>query len=522
MQRIPFWNRLSTRLSLLILTIVLVLAVATSILVLRGFGEISHKTATDQVRDSISFSNSGIDLKIDAITPEFTRIAVATVINLVAIFLLTLVGATVYSRNLLTEPINTLVEATQELAKGEFDIELPIKSQNEIGILANSFDQMSHKLKRSTSELLESNKALKESEIRLEQRVDERTKELNTLLELSNSIALTLQDLPLIEEILDELNDIANYKAAVLFEKVGDGCTGNDCYEVVRRGDFTAMDISKYKQALDDKKLIEISKKDYLQYVLPIVIHEKSIGVLVLEFEANKRISEDKLRLLTAFANQAGVALENMKLYARAQEKAALEERQHLARELHDSVSQALYSIVLGSHAAKKQLQRDPDKAVSAIDYVQNLAEAGLAEMRALIFELRPEVLEQEGLIVALSKQVQALEVRHGIKAEFEAGLEPNLSFATKQALLRIVQEALHNIVKHAKADRVNVKLTKSNGFIKLLISDNGIGFNIKQDFPGHWGLKSMQERSHSLGGSFKIRSDSAGTTIEIEVPGDV
>ncbi len=513
---------MSTRLSLLILIIVLVLAAATTILVLRGFGEISNKTAIDQIKDGVSFSTNGMDLKIEAITPEFTRIAVATVINLIAIFLLTLVGATVYSRNLLTEPINSLVEATQELARGKFDIELPIKSRNEIGILANSFDQMSQKLKRSTSELLESNRALKESEIRLEQRVEERTKELNTLLELSNSIALTLQDLPLIEEILDELNDIANYKAAVLFEKVGDECNGSDCYEVLKRGEFSSMDIEKYKEALENKSPLEISKEDYLQYVLPIVIHEKSVGVLVLEFEADRSLSDDRLRLLSAFANQAGVALENMKLYARAQEKAALEERQHLARELHDSVSQALYSIVLGSHAAKKQLERDPDKAVAAIEYVQKLAEAGLTEMRALIFELRPEVLEQEGLIVALSKQVQALEVRHGIKAEFEAGLEPKLSFASKQALLRIVQEALHNIVKHAKADRVKVKLSESNGLIKLSISDNGIGFNVKQDFPGHWGLKSMQERSHSLGGSFKIRSDSSGTVLEIEVAGDV
>ncbi len=520
MQNIPFWNRLSTRLSLLILIIVLLLAVATSILVVRAFSQLGSKAIPAQI---VSLDDSGNGFVFKSITPEVTKIAVATVINLVAIFLLTLVGATVYSRNLLTEPINSLVNATRELAAGNFDIELPIKSQNEIGILANSFDQMSVNLKQSTKELLESNKALKETEAKLERRVEERTKELNTLLELSNKIALTLQDLPLIEQIFDELNSIASYKAAVLYEKLGDVCDLNDCYEVVKRGEFSSLEISKLQESLDKKQIVEIIEHDYSQVILPVIIHDNSIGVLVLEFKPSLKLSPEKLRLLTAFANQAGVALENMKLYARAQEKAAFDERQHLARELHDSVSQALYSIVLGSHAAKKQLERKSDKALDALEYVQNLAEAGLAEMRALIFELRPEVLEQEGLLVALSKQVQALEVRHGLKAEFEGETEPKLAFASKQSLLRIVQEALHNIVKHAKATEVRVSLIETDSKIKLSIFDNGIGFDPQMDFPGHWGLKSMQERSHALAASFHINSEpNAGTTISIEVASHV
>ena len=154
---------------------------------------------------------------------------------------------------------------------------------------------------------------------------------------------------------------------------------------------------------------------------------------------------------------------------------------------------------------------------------MQNLAEAGLAEMRALIFELRPEVLEQEGLQVALSKQVQALEVRHNLKAEFEGETEPNLAFASKQSLLRIVQEALHNIVKHAKASTVKVSLLETDSKVKLIIADDGIGFDSKSDFPGHWGLKTMQERSHALGGSFYIDSKpDKGTIITIEVARNV
>ena len=234
-------------------------------------------------------------------------------------------------------------------------------------------------------------------------------------------------------------------------------------------------------------------------------------------------MDERKLQLITAFANQAGVALENISLYQQVQETAAFEERQHLARELHDSVSQALYSIVLGTYAAQKQLSSAPEQAAKALEYVQNLAEAGLAEMRALIFELRPEVLEQEGLAAALRKQAEALEVRHGLSTEFETQGDAApfaLPFATKQAFYRIAQEALHNIVKHAAATHVAMCLTHTDDCTKLKISDDGAGFDTSQEFPGHLGLESMRERTLSLGGTFKIESaPGAGTSLTVTVP---
>jgi signal transduction histidine kinase len=174
---------------------------------------------------------------------------------------------------------------------------------------------------------------------------------------------------------------------------------------------------------------------------------------------------------------------------------------------------------VLGAHAARKQLH-NPVQAESALEYVQNLAEAGLAEMRALIFELRPEVLEKEGLVAAMRKQVEALEVRHKLKADFEGEGEPSLSFSHKQTLYRITQEALHNIVKHAKAKHVSVALKESENHINLTIKDDGIGFEVNQNFSERLGLKSMRERTESLGGRFEIVSQPGqGTTILIDIP---
>jgi signal transduction histidine kinase len=492
---IPFWNRLSTRLSLLIVLIVLILAGATVILLARGF--------------SSAQSNVLKLLAEQGITPttDLSSILRSVLVNLMAIFLLTLVAATVFSRSLLIDPINSLAMATQEVAAGNLSVTLPVTSSSELGLLAGSFNDMSKKLSGRTDELLNANEALRQSEARLEQRVHERTAELVALLELSNSIALTVDDRPLLEDIFDRLHHLSPYRAIVLFERLSHSMF----QEVIRRGEMLTQ----------DRTLIEVCESKLQhhqdqQYFFPLIVRDRVLGILVME---TVLLSDEKLPLVTAFTNQAGVALANTHLYKQVQEKAAFEERQHLARELHDSVSQALYSIVLGTHAARKQLDK-PVQANQALEYVQNLAEAGLAEMRALIFELRPEVLEKEGLAAALSKQVEALEVRHKLKADFEGEGEPDLPFAHKQTLYRITQEALHNIVKHAKATEVKVCLKEYADHVKLTIQDKGIGFDTTQEFNGRLGLKSMSERAASLGGSFTINSQlGQGTTLTIDIP---
>ncbi len=495
---IPFWNRLSTRLSILIVLIVFVLAGATAILVTRGFSVAQQ----DLVQ---SLADQGVTSRSD-----LPSILGRIIVNLVAIFLLTLVGATVFSRTLLTDPINSLVFATEQIASGNLGVTLDVKAKDEVGLLARTFNQMSTTLASRTRELEQSNYALRQSEARLEQRVQERTAELLALLELSNSIALTLDDRPLLETILTKLHDISAYRAAAMYELLGKSALE----QVVTRGSFVTVS--------DEKLLQTISRKTPLlegeQLFFPLIVRDHAVGVLVLETE--QAINEEKLPLIAAFANQAGVAFENTRLYKQAQEKAAFDERQHLARELHDSVSQALYSIVLGAHAARKQLEKNPVQAAGALEYVENLAEAGLTEMRALIFELRPEVLEKEGLAAALRKQVEALEVRHKIKADFTSSSEPSLPFSSKQTLYRVAQEAMHNIVKHAKATYVNVSLQQSDHCTRLIISDNGVGFDTTKEFTGHLGLKSMRERTLGLGGSFEVvSSPNQGTTLKIEVP---
>jgi signal transduction histidine kinase len=201
-------------------------------------------------------------------------------------------------------------------------------------------------------------------------------------------------------------------------------------------------------------------------------------------------------------------------------ERAVQEERQRLSRELHDSVSQALYSIALGVKTARVQVDRDPAGVAESLDFILGQAERGLAEMRALIFELRPEALEQEGLAVALRKQADAIQTRHRIQVETTLGDEPEVPLPVKEALYRIAQEALHNTVKHAGAQNVQVSLACLNGGIALEIRDDGKGFDPSGSFPGHLGLHSMRERATGLGGTLAVESAAGrGTLIRVQIP---
>jgi signal transduction histidine kinase len=253
---------------------------------------------------------------------------------------------------------------------------------------------------------------------------------------------------------------------------------------------------------------------------IPIRIDGKVRGDFSIAHTHSHAPTPDELRLYQALADRASVAIQNAELYERAQQVASLEERQRLARELHDSVSQALYGIALGARTARTQLDRDATQAVEPMEYVLSLAEAGLAEMRALIFELRPESLQTEGLVAAIEKHVASTRARYRLDVQANLGPEPQAKIEVKEALYRVAQEALHNIVKHAHAEHVVVSLDASNGTIALQVRDDGRGFDPNASYPGHVGLHSMRERIDKLQGTIEIKSKPGkGTAVNVRVP---
>jgi PAS domain S-box-containing protein len=253
---------------------------------------------------------------------------------------------------------------------------------------------------------------------------------------------------------------------------------------------------------------------------MPLMHGNIAIGALNAYYPPGQRPPEIDMSFLRAMADQATSAVDYGRLLHASRDKVALEERQRLARDLHDSVSQAVYGIALGARSAKELLSKDPAQVREPLEYVLRLSEAALAEMRALIFELRPEALEREGLAGALKHHTEVLRARYGIEVEESLTGEPVTSWESKQALYRIAQEALHNAGRHARATQVRIVLSQVDSEVRLEVKDNGVGFDSGSAFPGHFGLNTMRERATDLGGRLDIESSpGAGTVVRARIP---
>jgi len=376
-------------------------------------------------------------------------------------------------------------------------------------------------------------------------------RELAALLEVSRNMSSTLELQPLLVLILDQLKLIVDYTSAVLVMREGDHLIrreyrgplprevvtgrplpldrGHDLWEMIERDQVVIIpevwadtaEARAFREMLGEEYLRTTA--DYIQCVLEVPLRQKGVvvGTLTLTHQTSGYFTEHHAMLARVVADQAAVAIENAELFERTQKLAALEERQRIARELHDSVSQVLFSINLAARTVHTLLERgDQTRATSSVEYVSNLAEMGMAEMRALLFELRPESLEQEGLVAAIGKQAAALRARHSVQVDISLSGEPEVSLDVKEALYRIAQEAMHNTVKHARATQIGVHLRDDPAGVALEVQDNGLGFDPSGDFPGHLGLRSMRERVGRLGGTLDILSaPGQGTTVRATVP---
>jgi signal transduction histidine kinase len=257
--------------------------------------------------------------------------------------------------------------------------------------------------------------------------------------------------------------------------------------------------------------------------VAPLMLGGRHVGGLTLMHRVKGYYTPEHAEYVMGFAQQAAIAIENARLYEALRDKTALEERQRLARELHDSVSQALYAIALNSAAAAESLHKQDTRRVGRlVKNIRQLARAGMAEMRALIFELRAESLAEEGLVAALTKQASATEARHDLKIRTKLSQEPPVPLASKEALYRIAREALHNVVKHTGARKAELTLELDETSVVLTVRDFGRGFESTGAFPGHFGLRSMQERAKVVGGILSVESTpQVGTVIRVSLPVD-
>lgn len=270
--------------------------------------------------------------------------------------------------------------------------------------------------------------------------------------------------------------------------------------------------------------------KDFLG--VPIRDGDEVLGIIFL---ANKRsqspqptgpdrppvdtFTEDDEELLTLFATHAAIALTNARLYERGRELTIMEERNRLARELHDAVAQKLFSLRLTAQAAAALAGRDPDRAVAELGQVERLAGEALAELRSVIFELRPAELTEDGLVASLRKHVEVLDRVYDVRLACTAELDVTLPEDREAVVFRIAQEALYNALRHARARSISVRLVRAGPHAVLEIADDGSGFDTGGGRDG-LGLTSMRDRAMSVGGSLTIDSGQGdGTVVRLEVP---
>ena len=226
-----------------------------------------------------------------------------------------------------------------------------------------------------------------------------------------------------------------------------------------------------------------------------------------------ERIQSDRL------LDELQQAHKQLQEYAgQAEELATAKERNRLARELHDSVAQTLYGLTLQAEAAARELNNgQTDRAAEQLREIRDSAQQSLQETRLLIFELRPPILEQEGLASALRNRLESVESRSGLKAQIQLQEVNQLSAGVEAGLYGIANEALNNILKHAHATSIKVSLKQEAGKVVLEIQDNGIGFDVNA-MSGGMGLSGMKERTEQFGGVLQITSDKNGTMVRVEV----
>ncbi|MEU6509971.1 GAF domain-containing sensor histidine kinase [Streptomyces sp. NPDC046942] len=241
------------------------------------------------------------------------------------------------------------------------------------------------------------------------------------------------------------------------------------------------------------------------------------------EREGRCGFTEEDQELLAILAQHAAIALTNARLYERSRELTIAEERSRLAHELHDAVSQKLFSLRLTAQAAAALVDRDPARAKGELQQVATLAAEAADELRAAVVELRPAALDEDGLVATLRTQIQVLDRAHTARVTFTSNGFRALPAAQEEALLRVAQEALHNALRHSGAGHVAVSVDRRGGGAVLRVSDDGSGFDPKavRHAGRHLGLVSMRDRASGVGGTLTVESvPGKGTTIEMEVPG--
>ena len=441
----------------------------------------------------------------------------------------------------ITGPILELTKGAEVIGKGKLDYSIEMNTGDEIQQLAEQFNTMAS--------------TLKESYTNLEQKVEERTKrerqraeQLRTLNEVSRKISSIVNLNELLPYVSNLLRQTFHYHSVniFLFEPESGKVTLKAlCLSgqeglipvgvpleidedsivgwVAQTGEpLLANDVGKEPKY----RAVEALSSTKSELAVAVKMGEKVLGVLDIESAEVDAFGEADLFTAQTLADQLAVALENARLYEETRQLAVMDERNRMAREIHDTLAQGFTGIILQLEAADQALSERPSELERHLSQAQNLARKSLAEARRSVWNLRPQALEQLPLAEALGQEVDRFNKETGINVRFTvSGDRRDLLPEVETGLLRICQESLANVRKHAKASDVEVNLTFNESAVEMSISDNGVGF--KPDTTdrvskkrGAFGLIGMRERARGLGGTFEVQSKKGkGTLVHTVIP---
>lgn len=395
--------------------------------------------------------------------------------------------------------------------------------------------------------------ALAIEQARLHQQGRERSQELATLLQASRAVSSTLDLEPLLGVTLDQLKLVVEYASAVVITAEEDGFRAREYRGPLPRdlvlsrpvpvpatpAATAALEAGEpvviadvwgespeaviYRANMGEEYLRTTASYLHCLLIAPMVLKGSLTGALVITHPTPGYYTGHHAALVTTVANQAAVAIENARLYEHAHRLAALEERQRLARELHDSVSQSVFSLGMMARAAHTQYMRGSDRLGETLDRIGALSQEALIEMRSLLLELHPAAFNEMGLTRALERLIAGLRLRGNLDVRLEAESARRPPATMEYALFRIGQEALANVAKHSRASCVTVTITERGDTLTVTVSDNGVGFAPEGAVPGAgggMGLRSMHERAAAAGILLTLHSSiGAGTTVRADAP---
>jgi two-component system nitrate/nitrite sensor histidine kinase NarX len=429
-------------------------------------------------------------------------------------------------------PLRGLADAALEIAEGHLDKRVPVRSPNEIGQLSHSFNVMADRLQARERDL-------RTAHDQLEQKV----RETQALHRIGTEISSLHQLDRILQSVVEKARDLLRSEAAALCmltpeqdELVSLAVTGPP--EAFRSGKLPAGGSERAGRTAVRPGHLDahlphctVFAPEFLHIHLaaPLRRGDTTIGMICVCSRDRRAFTDAERDLLTGLATQAAIAIENTRLYEEVRGLAALEERERIAREMHDGLAQALGLI----HLKLRQAQADatstgPAPVANALREASAVTARAYEEVRQSIFGLRTMVSRGLGLIPTLTEYLHEFSAQNGVAVELDVadGRPIHLPPASEVQLVRIIQEALANVRKHAEASHAWVRLQRGEAWFRVTVEDDGRGFEpakLAAAGPLHFGIQTMRERAEGLGGKLEIDSaPGRGTRVVATLPGEV